>query len=71
MSKLQIYVCFRPQDTGEHAWLKVQAHRQGRSMAQEILALIRRARASEESALQDLARTEAYQDHEQPAQDPA
>ena len=71
MATLQIYVRFRTQDASAHGWLKATACREGRSMAGQILALIRQAEASEILARQAVADTKHYLDHERPAQDPA
>lgn len=60
MSKLQIYVKFGARDTEDHEWLKANASKEGRSMAQQMLAIIRQTRTSEAQILRELALTKAY-----------
>jgi len=69
---LQVYVKFHDHNISDHAWLKARAHREGRTLPQEILALIRQAQvheAHEKKILNKLTATATYLDSERVPKD--
>ena len=64
---LQVYVKFTGRNLADHAWLKKKAFEEGRTLPQQVLALIGQAQvaeAHEKKILGDLAVTATYLDQE-------